>query len=137
MNGFALGLAMVIYSIGVSPSADTARATVVPTAFTFDLSEAAATSRNRLHPRASEPFRPAWRNGSFQPAQTRTAKRFSKTGTIFAVAVGALGGWMAGGAIGYAATSRPDDDVIGLRGVVIGAPIGSVVGAAIAYRLTK
>jgi hypothetical protein len=42
-----------------------------------------------------------------------------------------------GGAIGYVATAKPDDDVSGFRGVVIGAPIGAAVGAVIGYRLTK
>jgi hypothetical protein len=46
---------------------------------------------------------------------------------------------MAGGIIGYAITqeSRDDDGVSGLRGVVIGAPIGAAAGAFIGYRLTK
>ena len=51
---------------------------------------------------------------------------------IIGTAVGAFGGFYAGGMIGfYTAMDRnvDDDGVSGLRGVVIGAPIGAVVGA--------
>ena len=48
-------------------------------------------------------------------------------------------GWVVGGGIGYAVTSKSNsaDDVSGLQGVIIGAPIGAAVGAFIGYRLTK
>jgi len=47
--------------------------------------------------------------------------------------------WVVGGAIGYklTQTSNPDDDTSGLKGVIIGAPIGAAVGACFGYRLTK
>jgi hypothetical protein len=137
MSGIVLGVTMLVFSTGVSPAVETSRATVVPAAFTFHVPDDAATSRNLLHRLLNEPSRPVWRRGSLQPAQATTAKRFTKADRIIAVVAGTCVGWMAGGAIGYAATSKPDDDVSGLRGVVIGAPIGAVVGAVVGYRLTK
>lgn len=70
-------------------------------------------------------------------AQATNAKRSTRTGKVIAVVAGAFGGWMAGGAVGYMAASKPHDDVSGLRGVVISAPIGAAVGAVIGYRLMK
>lgn len=137
MNGIVLGVAMLVFSAGVSPAPETSRATVVHAAFTFDLPDGPAPSRNLPHRLLNEASRQVWRGASLAPAQTATAKRFTRTHRIIAVVAGACGGWMAGAAIGWVATSKPRDDVSGLRGVMIGAPIGAAVGAAIGYRLTK
>jgi hypothetical protein len=77
--------------------------------------------------------------GTLEPTRATPVKRFSKVDRIIAVVAGTCIGWVAGGAIGWAATasSDPDDDVSGLRGVIIGAPIGAAAGAIIGFRLTK
>jgi hypothetical protein len=137
MNEILLAVAMLVSSTGVSPAPETARATVVPAVFTFDLPDEATWSRNLSHRLPNEQFRPAWRRGSLQPSQPTPANRLTKTEKIIVVVSGGVVGWWVGGAIGYAATSKPRDDVSGLKGVVIGAPIGAVVGAVIGYRLTK
>jgi hypothetical protein len=134
MNPIALGMAMLVFSSGVSPTLDTSRDTVVTVAFTFDLPDNTATSRTSPHRLLNEQSRPVWRPASSQAAP---AKRFSKTDRIIAVVAGAFGGWLAGGMIGYAATSKPGDDVSGLRGVMIGAPVGAIMGAVVGHRLTK
>ena len=135
MNGIVLGVAMLVTSAGVSPEPETSRPTVVRATFTFDL-PAPVPPRNLPHRFVIDTSLRAW-PAPLQAAQSPKAKRFTKTERVIAVVAGATVGFMAGGAIGWAATSKPRDDVSGLRGVVIGAPIGAVVGAAIGYRLTK
>ncbi|MBA2303186.1 MAG: hypothetical protein H0W08_11190 [Acidobacteria bacterium] len=137
MNAIVLGMALLVSSTEVSPTSERSRDTVVPPAFTFDLPDGAATSRNLPHRLLNEQSRPVWRRASLRAAQATTAKRFAKTDRIIAVVAAVCGGWLAGGVIGYALTSKPDDDVSGLRGVMIGAPVGAVIGAVAAYRLTK
>ncbi len=136
MNAIVLGMAMLVFSTPKSPALQT-RATLVPTAFTFDLPVSAAPSRNSPHRLLNEQSRPVWRRASLPAAQGTTARRFTKKARVIAVVAGVCGGWLAGGAIGYAATSKRDDDVSGLRGVMIGAPVGAVIGALVGYRLTK
>lgn len=111
------------------------RAAVVPAAFTLELPDDPPPPRTRPF---KETVSPAWRE-SLPPAQSTPAKRFTKTQRIVIIAAGAAGGFYAGAAIGYAATSKSNDadDVSGLRGVVIGAPIGAAVGALIGWQLTK
>ena len=88
-----------------------------------------------------EPLLPAWRFDSPRHTQAAAAARGSSTAVkIIGAAVGAFGGFYAGGMIGYyTAMDRnvDDDGVSGLRGVVIGAPIGAVVGAVIGFQLAK
>ena len=138
MNGIVLGVAMLVSSTGVSPAVETSRTTSVPAAFTFDLPDDAATSRNLPHGLLNEQSPPMWRR-RLQPAQAATAKRFTRTDRIIAVVAGTCIGWVAGGTIGFRIAQKPRDDdaVSGLRGVMIGAPIGAVVGAVIGYRVTK
>ncbi len=47
--------------------------------------------------------------------------------------------WFAGAAIGFAVTPKrgPYDDTSGLKGALIGAPIGAVSGGRTGYWLTK
>jgi hypothetical protein len=139
MNGIAVGVALLVSSAGVSPAPvpEPFHAIAAPSAYTFDLSDAAATSRSLSHHLPGDRLRVRSRRGSPQAVPAAPAKRCSRVARILAVAASGFGGWVAGGAIGYVATARPDDDVSGLRGVVIGAPIGAAVGAIIGYRLTK
>jgi hypothetical protein len=71
------------------------------------------------------------------PAAART--RHSRVDRIIAVAAGVSIGWVVGGGIGYAVTPKRGayDDTSGLKGMIIGAPIGAVAGALLGYRLTK
>lgn|SRR5688572_11429145 len=128
MTGIVLGVAMMISSSGVSPALETSRATVAPAVFTFDL-----PAPNRF------PSEPSWRRGSLAPAQTKTTKRVSTTDRIIAVAAGVAVGWVVGGGIGYKLTqsSTWDDGTSGLKGVIIGAPIGAATGAILGWRLTR
>lgn len=141
MNTIALGLAMLVSSSALSPALEAPRDP--PASFTFNLPDAPATRLNSPYRLLNEQPRPLWqgasRHGSLRAAQATPAKRFSRTERIIAIAGGACGGWLAGGAIGWAATSTsdPDDDVSGLRGVMIGAPIGAGIGAFVGYWLTK
>lgn len=126
--GIVLGVAILASSSGAGPTPETKRASIAPSLFTFDLPALAAPSRNAFSP----PL--------VSTAKQTTAKRHSKIDRIIAVVAGGSLGFVAGGAIGaYAAGNRdnPDDDVSALRGVVIGAPIGAVLGALSGYWLTK
>ncbi len=121
-----LGIAIWLSAAGVAPAPSPSSTQTVPTATTLTLREAVT----RASVRNSAPLVLHQR----QPARV---SRFSRSDRINAVVAGVCGGWMAGGAIGWIATSKPQDDVSGLRGVMIGAPVGAVVGAVVAYRLTK
>jgi hypothetical protein len=127
MLGTVLAVTMLVSSTAVSPTLQTSRATGAPVDFTFRLPQGADTSPNLPHRR------------SLKPAQTTTPKRYNMTDRIIATVAGACVGWIAGGTIGFRATStsNPDDDTSGLRGMMIGAPIGAVAGALIGNRLTK
>jgi hypothetical protein len=138
MNAMVLGIAILASSTAVSPTLEPSRDTVVRTVITFDLPDRALPSHNSRHALLNNRPRLFSERVSLQPPQA--PKRFSKTDRIIAIVAGVCGGWLAGGAIGYVATSNwdnPDDDVSGLRGVVIGAPIGAAIGAYIGYRLTR
>jgi hypothetical protein len=140
MNGIVLGVVMLISSGGASPVLQTASATVAPTALTINLPDDATPALRLPRDLLNEQSRPVSRFDWSRSAQATAAKRSSRTARIVGVAVGAFGGFMAGGQIGYAVAQKrdvDDDGVSGLRGVVIGAPIGAVVGAVLGYQLTK
>ena len=139
MTEIVLGVAMLVSSTGISPAAATPQALVVPAAFTFELPDGAATSRNLPHRLPNEQSRPVWRRGSLQAAQTMPANRPTRIERILVIAAGSVSGFWAGGAIGFYATPKKSkyDDVSGLKGMMIGAPIGALVGAVIGHRLTK
>lgn len=118
---------------------ETPPAAIVLPAYTFDVSDAATAPPPSPWRLADEQFRPVWQRGS-PGAQGAPHKRFSTTDRVIAVAAGVAVGWVVGGAIGYKLTQRTDvydDGVSGLRGVVIGAPIGAAAGAILGWRITK
>jgi hypothetical protein len=64
----------------------------------------------------------------------------STAAEVLGAALGAVGGFWAGGRVGfYVAQDHDvnDDGVSGLRGVVIGAPVGAVIGAVLGYQVPK
>ena len=73
--------------------------------------------------------RPVWQSTSSARVQGTTPKRLNTTLRAIAVGVGAGMGFMAGGRVGWEVTPSGDlnDDTSGLKGVMIGAPIGAWV----------
>ena len=136
MNGIALGMLLLASSAGTSP----VEATVPPTAPAVVREEVAGPALKLPRVLVSDPLLPGWRLDSPSHGQAAAAPRSSTTAKIIGTAVGALGGFWAGGAIGFYTAQDPnadDDGVSGLRGVVIGAPIGALVGAVIGYQVAK
>jgi len=137
MNGIVLGMVLLASSAG-SPAPDP---TVAPAASAVVDWDATGPALKLPRVLIDEPSLPAWRLDSARTAQATTAARRSSTAAkIIGTALGAFGGFWAGGAIGfYTAQDRnaDDDGVSGLRGVVIGAPIGAVVGAVLGYQVAK
>jgi len=83
---------------------------------------------------------PLWRAERARKARTTSARQSSTAAKVIGLAIGGLGGFYAGGMIGFhlAQDKNADDDgVSGLRGVVIGAPVGAAVGALIGYQIAK
>ena len=108
---------------------------VAPVIFSFELPESAARDWPGSLSGAPGSQQPRGLGRSLQA----TRPRHSRVDRIIAVAAGVSLGWVIGGAIGYAVTPKrgPYDDTSGLKGVMIGAPIGGAFGALIGYRLTK
>lgn len=137
MNGLVLGMAMLTSSAGASAAPDP---TVAPEAVVVRWEDPGpALKLPRIL--ADEPSLPAWRFDTPKNAQAPAAARGSSTAAkIIGAAIGAFGGFYAGGMIGYYTAmdrNADDDGVSGLPGVVIGAPIGAVVGAVIGFQLAK
>ena len=105
---------------------------VAPSAFTFNLPDAPATSLR-------EQSRPVWQPTSFARVQGPTEKRLNPALRALVVGAGAGLGFMAGARVGWEVTPKrgPYDDTSGLKGVMIGAPIGAVLGAVLGWHLTK
>lgn len=139
MEGLILGMAMLIASTGALPAPESPRRTLAPAAITF-AGERPFTPRDSTRSLPSDRFRSSGRLGAVRSSQGTSPQGSSKTAKIIAIAAGAGIGWMAGGAIGFYATSdwdEPDDGASGIRGLIIGAPIGAVVGAIIGHRVTR
>ena len=140
IDGMVLGLAVLVTSAGTSP-VEPSRHRAAPAAFTFELpQERGSTSRSSGRFRVDEQSRPVWRAAAFGPAQATSTKRFTKTDRVIAVAAGVAAGWFGGAAIGYYSTANydnPNDDTSGLKGMIIGAPIGAAVGGILGYWLTN
>lgn len=138
MNGIVLGMVMLASSAGVSPPPDTTVAPEAPAVVRWDAAVPALKMPRVL---VDEPSLPAWRFDSPRNTQAAAAARGASTAAkIIGTAVGAFGGFYAGGMIGYYTAMDPnadDDGVSGLRGVVFGAPIGAIVGAVIGFQLAK
>lgn len=138
MNEIVLGLAMLASSVGVSATRDTAVAPAPAAVVRWDDASPALKLPRVL---ADEPALPSWRFDSPRNAQAAAAARGSSTAArLIGAAIGAFGGFYAGGMIGYYTAmdrNADDDGVSGLPGVVIGAPIGAVVGAVIGFQLAK
>jgi hypothetical protein len=140
LNGVILGVALMVSSTGVPAASPAAPGALVPARFAFTLRQAGAMQQASPRPILDEQSRDVWRSASFQPAQAKPAKRFSKSDRIIATIAGGVGGWFGGAMIGYYSTANfdnPDDDTSGLKGVMIGAPIGGAVGAILGYWLTN
>ena len=139
MNGIILGIAMLVSSTGVSPATETSPPVAMPSAINFELPVETTTPRRASSGMADERSRPVWQRGVLPRTQASRPKKFSTTDRVIAVAAGVAVGWVVGGVVGYAATANhdnPDDDTSGLRGVIIGAPIGATAGAILGWRLT-
>ena len=137
MNELLLGAAMLMATMGAAPALERPGEAVLPPTFAFD---AFPESRSRrpagdLLVEWSGPVRErAWGHS----AQAARGKR-SRVDRIIALAAGVSIGWMVGGGIGFAVTPKrgPHDDTSGLKGMMIGAPIGAAAGALIGWQLTK
>lgn len=128
MHAVLVGLALAVCSGSLCP-APTPPSTIVPSASAVTLREAVA--------RASVPHDLARVERQQQAARV---SRHSKVDRAIATVAGVALGWVVGGAIGYYATANrdnPDDDTSGLRGVIIGAPLGAIAGGVIGWRLTR
>ena len=121
MDGILFGIAILVSSAGL-PAVEMPR--VAPSAFTFNLSDAAATPLR-------EQSRPVWQRASVAPVRDTTTKRLNTTLRAIVVGASAGIGFLAGGRVGYEVTPKrgPYDDTSGLKGIMIGAPIGAVLGA--------
>src|ERR671914_207547 len=114
MNGIVLGVAMLVSSTAASATPEPPRTAIASAIFSFELPDTAPRDQPRVLPRESP-----------GPRQATSARR-SRVDRIIAVAAGASIGWFVGGGIGYAVTPKrgPYDDTSGLKGVLIGAPVG-------------
>ena len=136
MIGIGLGMLLLASCAGTPPVLDN---TVLPAAPAVVVEDDAGPTLKLPRILVDDPL-PGWRLDSPQRGQAAAAPRTSTAAKIIGTAVGALGGFWAGGAIGFYTAQDPnadDDGVSGLRGVVIGAPIGALVGAVIGYQVAK
>ncbi len=139
IDGLVLGVAMLASTGVVSPTVPAAPGTLARAAYTFELPESASLVRVSTQRRRNDQTRPMW-EAATDASQAQAPKRFGKTDRVIAVALGVAGGWMAGAAVGYYSTAdwdNPNDDTSGLKGVIIGAPIGAAVGGILGYWLTN
>lgn len=129
MTGLALGLTAIVSTFGAPAVTQTPHAPVTPTVLTINIAEVPATAPDVIRLPNSRPR-----------ALAATARRPSKLERVVAIGTGATLGFFAGGIIGGKLTENrdnPDDDTSAIRGIVIGAPIGAVLGGLTAYWLTK
>lgn len=136
MIGIVAGLAMLVSSTGATATLEPVRTVVAPAILRFELPESA--SRDLPRGLLRDPSGPRRAHGLVRSPQA-TSANWSKVDRIIAVAAGISIGCVVGGGIGFAVTPKrgPYDDTSGLKGMMIGAPIGGVAGALIGYRLTR
>jgi len=136
MDGILLSVCMLVSTTGALPALAPPRAAVLPAILDFELPEGQPCDLrgDRLTVSAG----PTRERRLVRSAQATTGKR-SRTERIIAVAAGVSIGWVVGGGIGFAVTPKrgPHDDTSGLKGMMIGAPIGATAGALLGWRLTK
>jgi len=128
MNAVIAGLLFVTSTLGGSPGLQPVERQITP-ATTLTLREAAA-----------RPDIPDAAQLGVRGQPQGRASRFSRIERAIAIGAGTVIGFYAGAAVGWRATADPsnrDDDTSGLRGVMIGAPLGAVAGAVIATVLTR
>jgi hypothetical protein len=125
MTGLLIGVALLASPAAPAPTPGPLHAAIAPGVFSVEFQNSAPRDLRR-QPSVVR-----------SPAAART--RHSRMDRIIAVAAGVSIGWVVGGGIGYAVTPKrgPYDDTSGLKGMIIGAPIGAVAGALLGYRLTK
>ena len=137
VTGVVFGVALLLSCPGVSPVQETPHVVIAPAA----CPEGSRGAVNFSTPFQLDPIRhePRWKRDATPRAQPTRAKKFSPTDRVIAVAAGVAVGWIIGGAIGFKATStsNPYDDTSGLKGVMIGAPIGGAAGGILGYWLTN
>jgi len=136
MNGILLSVWMLVSTTGALPALEPPRAAVLPAILDFELPE--GQSHDLRGDRLTVSAGPTRERRLVRSAQATTRKR-SRMERIIAVAAGVSIGWVVGGGIGYAVTPKrgPHDDTSGLKGMMIGAPIGATAGALLGWRLTK
>ena len=140
IDGIVLSLALLASTTGGGTTPASPRQTVPPTVFTFALPPGTAAPSHVIKAARHHEARPSWHAATSSSSQASAPKRFTKTDRVIAVVAGVAGGWLAGGAIGYYSTANwdnPNDDTSGLKGMIIGAPIGGAVGGILGYWLTK
>jgi hypothetical protein len=138
MTGLVIGLAMLASVAGPPPDSETVATTTVRGSSVAQMAEPLARLKLPSDLMDEEP-QSRWRAERTR-TQTTSAKQSSPLAKVIGLAVGGLGGFYAGGMIGFhlAQDKNADDDgVSGLRGVVIGAPVGAAVGALIGYQIAK
>ena len=124
MTELLLGVAMLACSTAPAPPEQPPHVAVAPRIFNVE--------------RYERPFRdPVPERRAARTAAATT--KGSRVDRIIAIAAGVSIGWVVGGGIGYGVTPKrgPYDDTSGLKGMMIGAPVGAVAGALLGYRLTK
>jgi hypothetical protein len=138
MTGLVIGMAMLVSVAGAPPVSETVTTTTVTRPSVEQTAEPVARLKLPSDLMNAQP-QPRWR-GERPRTQTTSARQSSTFAKVVGLAVGGLGGFYAGGMIGFhlAQDKNADDDgVSGLRGVVIGAPVGAAVGALIGYQVAK
>lgn len=137
MTALVIGMAMLV-SVGAPPDSETVAAATVTGSSVERVAEPLARLKLPGGLIYEQP-QPRWRADRAR-TQTTSARQSSTLAKVIGLAVGGLGGFYAGGMIGFhlAQDRNADDDgVSGLRGVVIGAPAGAAVGALIGYQIAK
>jgi hypothetical protein len=142
MTELILGMVMLASTAGASqPPAAVGTTTISAGRLTTLTGTADPQTRLKLPSALGiEEIRPDWRLEPPRLARAAAAPQSSKVARVLGVALGAVGGFMAGGMIGFYTTQDRDvydDGVSGLRGVVIGAPVGAGVGALLGFQLAK
>ena len=140
IDGIVLSVALLASSSGGAVTPASHRLPAPSADIKFGVPPSGALSLNPIAGARKEQAGAIWRAAAFSSSQASAPTRFTKTDRVIAIVAGIAGGWLAGGAIGYYSTvnwDNPDDDTSGLKGMIIGAPIGGAVGGILGYWLTN